>query len=406
MRLIAKCLAVSVLACAMPLVTAGAQDRTNPVRIGVLTDMSGAYKQAVGPGSIIAAKLAISDFGGTVRNLPIEVISADMLNKVDVSTSLALEWIDVQHVDAIVDVPLSSATLAVNTVVNQRDRILFSNAGTTDLSGKECNGHSVQWVWDNYAMAAALTNALMAEHGARWFYLTADYTFGQDLETTSSEIVRRNGGTVLGAIRMPLGTADQSSAVLTAASAKADVIGLANGGTDTQNSIKQLNEFGISNTTGYKVAAFVLGQGDIQASGLKLTQGLYVPMPFYWAMNDKTRAWSKRFMMLSGGVPPTYQQAGVYSEITHYLKALAVAKSAGGHDVLEKMREIPVHDDLFGDGTLRADGRVTFPMYLFQVKAPEESEGPFDFFKVVRTVAADQALRPLSATACALAATN
>jgi branched-chain amino acid transport system substrate-binding protein len=386
--------------------SAQGQERKTPIKIGVLSDMTGAYSQAVGPGSVIAAKMAVADFGGKVRNLPVEVVSADMLNKVDVTTSIAREWIETQNVDAIFDVPISSGTLAVNAIVKAHDRLLFSAAGTTELSGKECNGHSVQWVWDNYAMASALTSALMAEGGKKWFYLTADYTFGHDLEGMSADIVRRKGGTVLKSVRMPLGTVDQSSAVLEAQSAGAQVIGLANGGTDTQNSIKQMNEFGIGPDSGHKVAAFVLSQADVHAAGLRSTRGLYVPMPFYWAMNDKTQAWSKRFMELSGGKPPSYQQAGVYSSVSHYLKSLQQAASTGGKDVMAKMRELPIQDDLFGEGKLRADGRVTFPMYLFQVKSPQESKGAWDYLKLVRQVPAEEALRPLGSTGCSLAAAN
>jgi branched-chain amino acid transport system substrate-binding protein len=380
-----------------------AQERTTPVTIGVLTDMSGAYSQAVGPGSLIAAELAVADYGGKVRGLPIKILSADMLNKVDVTTSIAREWIETQNVDAIFDVPISSGTLAVNDIVKQHNKILFSAAGTTELSGKACNGHSVQWVWDNYAMAAALTNALMAEGGTKWFYLTADYTFGHDLEGMSSEIVKRDGGNVVKAIRLPMGTVDQSSAVLEVQGSDAQVIGLANGGTDTQNSIKQLNEFGIGVDSGHKVAAFVLSQADVHAAGLDSTQGLYVPMSFYWDMNEKTRAWSKRFMERSGGKPPSYQQAGVYSSVTHYLKALEKAPSTGGSDVIATMRSLPIEDDLFGKAELRIDGRVTFPMYLMQVKTTKESSGPWDYLKLVREVPSAQALRPLGDTGCKLA---
>ncbi|MFP1646070.1 ABC transporter substrate-binding protein [Pontitalea aquivivens] len=379
-----------------------AQERTAPIRIGVLTDMSGAYSQAVGPGSVIAAQMAVEDFGGKVRGLPIEVLQADMQNKVDVTTSIAREWITSAGVDLILDVPISSGSLAVNDIAKDNDRLLFSAAGSTELSGTACNGHTLQWGWDNYAMAATLTNALMAEGGTKWFYLTADYTFGHDLERMSSEIVKANGGEVINAIRMPMGTVDQSSAVLEITSSPAEVIGLSNGGTDTQNSIKQLNEFGVGSKSGHAVAAFVLSQADVRAAGLDVTEGLYVPMSFYWDMNDETRAWSKRFMEKSGGKPPTYQQASVYSSVTHYLKALETAESTGGSDAIAAMRKLPIDDPLFGKAELRVDGRITAPMYLLQVKSAAESKGDWDFFHVVREVPPEQVLRPLEETGCSL----
>lgn len=404
MRLIKSSLLASLL-----LSTSGmamAEDRSAPIRIGILTDMGGAYSQAVGPGSVIAAQMAVEDFGGTVRGLPVEVLQADMQNKVDVTTSIAREWITDMGVDVIVDIPISSGSLAVNEIVKEHDRLLFSVAGTTELSGTACNGHTLQWSWDNYAMAAALTNALIAEGGTNWFYLTADYTFGHDLEGMSADIVRANGGEVVNAVRMPLGTVDQSAAVLEVMASNTNVIGLANGGTDTQNSIKQLNEFGIGAQSGHSVAAFVLSQADVHASGLDVTEGLYVPMSFYWDMNDQTRAWSKRFMEKSGGRPPSYQQAGVYSSVTHYLRALEQSPSSGGADTIATMRSIPIDDELFGKAELRVDGRVTFPMYLLQVKSPDESSGAWDYFRLIREVPADQALLPLGQSGCSLVGSN
>lgn len=383
-----------------------AEDRTAPIRIGVLTDMTGLYNQAVGEGSVIATRMAIEDFGGTVRGLPIEVLTADTLNKVDVATGIAREWIETQGVDVILDVPLSSAALAVNKMVKDHNLLYFSNAGTTELSGKECNGHSLQWNWDNYSMAAALTNALLAEGASKWFYLTADYTFGHDLEGNSASIVKESGGTVVNAIRIPLGAPDQSAAALEVSGADVDVVGLANGGTDTQNSIKQLAEFGVSEATGKKIAAFVMSQADVDAAGLDLAAGLYIPMPFYWDMNETAREWSERFKVHSGGRPPSYQQAGVYSSVTHYLKALDAAPTSGGSDVIAAMRSTPIEDSLFGKAELRADGRTTFPMYLFQVKSPEESSGRWDYLKLVREVSSDQLLRAPGVSECSLLASQ
>ncbi|MBR9765526.1 MAG: ABC transporter substrate-binding protein [Rhodobacteraceae bacterium] len=397
---------VGVLLATAAAIPAVAEDRTAPIKIGVLTDMTGAYSNAVGPGSVIAAQMAINDFGGEVRGLPIELLSADMLNKVDVSTSIAREWVQSDGVDVIVDVPISSGSLAVNDIVAENDAILFSAAGSTELSGAACNGHTVQWIWDNYAMASALTKALVAEGDDKWFYITVDYTFGHDLERMSQAIVETEGGEVVGAVRQPWGTVDQSSAVFEVASSDAKVVGLANGGTDTVNSIKQLKEFGVGPESGKKIAAFVMGQADIKAVGLDQTEGLYVPMSFYWDLNDDTRAFSKRFMEQSNGVPPTYQQAGVYSEITHYLKALAEAPTTGGADVLKRMREMEIDDSLFGKGELRVDGRRTHPMYLLQVKSPEESIGEWDFLKVASEIPADQVVQPLAETGCDLVETN
>lgn len=395
----------NALVTAMLLAASGmsvAQQRTAPIRIGVLTDMTGIYSHSTGAGAVAAARLAVEDFGGKVRGLPIEILQADMQNKVDVSTAIAREWITTKGVDVIVDVPISSAALAVNKIVKEHNRLLFSVAGSTELSGAECNGHTLQWSWDNYAMSAALTNALIDEGGKNWFFMTADYTFGHDLERMSSEIVRARGGKVVKAIRMPMGTVDQSSAVMQLTSSDAKVVGLANGGADTQNSIKQLREFGIGAASGHRVAAYVLSPGDVSSLGLDVAKGLYAPMAFYWDLNDQTRAWSKRFAEKVGR-PPTYQQAGVYSEITHYLKALEKAASTGGADAIAAMRKLPIDDPLFGKGELRVDGRPTFPMYLFQVKAPAESKSQWDLFRLVRKVPAEQVLRPLNKTGCSLA---
>lgn len=379
-----------------------AEQRTAPVRIGVLTDMTGAYNQVVGEGSVIAVNMAIEDFGGTVRGLPIEVLQADMLNKVDVTTGIAREWLETRGVDLLIDVPLSSATLAVNQMVRDHDRLMFSMAGTAELGGKECNGHGLQWIYDNYSSAAALTDALLSEGSDRWFYLTADYTFGHDLENNSARMVKARGGAVVGAIRMPFGASDQSAAALEVSGSDANVVGLANGGTDTQNSIKQLSEFGVNEASGKKIAAFLISQNDIDAAGLDLTAGLYVPMPFYWDLNDTTRAWSKRFMERSGGRPPSYQQAGTYSSVTHYLKSLAAAEGTGGAEVIAKMRELPIEDQIFKGAMLRKDGRTTLPMYLFQVKTPEESTGRWDYLRLVREVSSDVLLRAPGVSECAL----
>lgn len=376
--------------------------RTTPVKVGVLSDLTGALSTTFVGGSELAARMAIEDFGGKINDLPIELLVADMQQKVDITMSISRQWLDTEGVDVIVDVPNSAAALAVNDLVREKDRIQFTIAGTTDITGKACNGHSIQWSYDNYSSAASLTKALVAEGRRNWFYLTADYAFGHNMEEISSSLLKKDGGTVTGAIRQPIGTTDQGSAIMQAAASAPDVIALANSGPDLQNSIKQLKEFGVTGADGPGVAAFVLQQDDIHAIGLERAAGLYVALPFVWNMSEEARKWSERFMEKSGGIPPNLRHATMYSQLLHYFKAMEQKPTTSGAEVFKTMTSIPSEDILFGKGELRPDGRHLNTVYLFQVKSPSESEGDWDYFKMVGEVSGQEAFRPMSEGGCPL----
>src|SRR5579885_2385733 len=385
---------------------AQAQISDDVVKIGVLTDMSSLYADIGGKGSVVAAEMAVKDFGGKVAGKPIEVVSADHLNKPDVGANIARQWIDQDHVDAIVDVPTSSVALAVQDVTKEKDRVfLISGAASSDLTGKSCSPTGVHWTYDTYALAHGTGSALVKQGGDTWFFITADYAFGQALERDTTAAVQRNGGKVLGDVKAPLNTQDFSSFLLQAQSSKAKVIGLANAGGDTTNSIKQAAEFGIV-AGGQKLAALLLFINDVHALGLKTAQGLTFTESFYWDLNDGTRAWSKRFQeKVNNHAMPSMTQAGNYAAVLHYLKALE-ALGGNPHDgakVVAKMKELPTDDPLFGKGPLRADGRRLIPAYLFEVKKPEEAKYPWDYYKLVATIPAEDAARPLDASECPLA---
>lgn len=394
-------LAMALLVGAAPTVMAA--PRTEPIKIGILTDMAGPYSDDNGPGSVIAAKLAIADVGGKIGNLPIELISADMQLRVDLATTIARQWVDTQGVDLIMDVPSSAAALAVSEIVKSKDRILVTSGASTDITGKACNANTIQWAFNNYANASAVTRALLAEGGKTWFYITADYVFGIDLESMSKGIVEANGGKVVGVVRHPLGAVDQSSAVLQAISSNADVIGLANGGTDTQNTVKQLSEFGVSTNGKQKVAMFASGVRAIVAMGLEKTKGMYAQMPWYWDLNEGSRTFAERFMKESGGVPPSFQQASVYSSLTHYFKAMKQNPTTSGAEAVRTMKSMPTDDVAFGPGVLRVNGSHIHPFYLFLVKSPAESKGKWDILKFVAAVPGDKAFLPEKETGCPLA---
>jgi branched-chain amino acid transport system substrate-binding protein len=380
---------------------AQAQISNDVVKIGVLTDMSSLYSDLAGQGSVIAAQMAVKDFGGKVAGKPIEVISADHLNKPDVGSNIARQWIDQDHVDAIVDVPTSSVALAVQEVTKEKGKIfLISGAASSDLTGKACSPTSVHWTYDTYALAHGTGGALVKQGGDTWFFITADYAFGQALERDTAAVVTQNGGKVLGSVRAPLNTADFSSFLLQAQSSKAKVIGLANAGGDTVNSIKQAAEFGIT-AGGQKLAGLLVFISDVNSLGLQTAQGLVLTESFYWDQSDDTRAWSKRFVAEAKKVP-TMVQAGVYGAVTHYLKAIEAAKTDEAKAVMAKMRETPINDFMTKNGKLREDGRVVRDMYLFEVKAPSESKYPFDYYKQLAVVPAEQAFRPLSESECPL----
>ncbi|GKQ49333.1 ABC transporter substrate-binding protein [Bradyrhizobium sp. Ce-3] len=382
---------------------ASADDKN--VKIGVLSDQSGLYADLAGPGSTLAAQMAIEDSGLKAKGWTIDLISGDHQNKPDIGTTIARQWFDVDKVDTIVDVPNSGVALAVNNVVKEKNGVYInSGAATSDLTNAQCSPNTVHWTYDTYMLAHATGQALVKAGGDTWFFLTADYAFGAALERDTTAVVTANGGKVVGGVKHPLNTADFSSFLLQAQASKAKIIGLANAGGDTTNSIKQAAEFGIVKG-GQKLAALLLFLTDVKAIGLETAQGLNFTETFYWDLNDNTRAFSKKFSArMKSGAPPTMVQAGVYAGLMHYFKALE-ALGGNPHDgakVVAKMKTIPTDDPLFGKGEVEANGRVTHDAYLFEVKKPSESKGPWDFYKLVGTVPGNQAFTPLDKSTCAL----
>jgi branched-chain amino acid transport system substrate-binding protein len=386
-------------ACGLGAGPASAQMTGKPVKIGVLSDMSSLYADIGGAGSVAAAQMAVKDFGGKVNGVPIEVISADHLNKPDTGVSIARRWVDEDGVDAIVDVPTSSVALGVQQVLKGKV-FLISGAASSDLTGKACSPTGVHWTYDTYALAHGTGAALVKQGGDSWFFITADYAFGHALQRDTADVVTKAGGKVLGSVDVPLNNADFSSFLLQAQQSKAKIIGLANAGGDTVNSIKQAAEFGIV-SGGQRLAGLLVFVSDVNSLGLPTAQGLVLTEAFYWDQNDETRAWSKRFMEQIKK-PPTMVQAGVYGAVTHYLKAMAAAKTEDGPKVVAEMRELPINDFMTKNGKLREDGRVMRDMYLFQVKKPAESKYQFDYYKQLAVIPADQAFRPLSESECPL----
>jgi branched-chain amino acid transport system substrate-binding protein len=375
------------------------------VKIGALSDQSGLYADLGGPGSTLAAQMAIEDSGLTGKGWKIDLISGDHQNKPDIGTSIARQWADVDKVDVIVDVPNSGVALAVNNIIKEKNLVYInSGAATSDLTNAQCTPNTVHWTYDTYMLAHTTGQALVKAGGDTWFFITADYAFGAALERDTSAVITANGGKVVGGVKHPLNTSDFSSFLLQAQSSKAKIIGLANAGGDTTNTIKQAAEFGIVKG-GQKLAALLLFLTDVKAIGLETAQGLNFTETFYWDMNDQTRAFSKRFSArMKNGAPPTMVQAGVYSGLLHYFKAL---DSLGGnpHDgvkVVDKMKSMPTDDPLFGTGEVQPNGRVIHSAYLFEVKTPSESEGPWDFYKLIGSVPGDQAFTPLADSKCAL----
>ena len=382
---------------------ASADDKT--VKIGVLTDLSGLYADLGGAGSIVAAQMAVEDSGMAGRGWKLDVISADHQNKPDIATNIARQWIDVEKVDVLMDVLNSGVALAVNNVVKEKNSVMInSGAATSDLTNAQCTPNTVHWTYDTYMLAHSTGQALVKAGGDTWFFITADYAFGAALERDTTAVVQAAGGKVIGGVKHPLNTADFSSFLLQAQASKAKIIGMANAGGDTTNTIKQAAEFGIV-AGGQKLAGLLLFLSDVHSLGLKVAQGLNFTETFYWDMNDETRAFSKRFSeRMKSKAEPTMVQAGVYAGLLHYFKALE-ALGGNPHDgakVVAKMKELPTDDPLFGKGTIRADGRKLHPAYLFEVKSPAESKGPWDYYKLIGTTAADQAFRPLSESACPL----
>jgi branched-chain amino acid transport system substrate-binding protein len=371
------------------------------VKIGVLSDMSGLYSDVGGAGSVAAAKLAVEDFGAAAKGIKVEIVGADHQNKPDIGASIASTWFDVDKVDVIVDVPNSGVALAASEIARQKNKLLLvSNAVSSDLTGQKCNANTIHWTYDTWALANGTGKAVVRTGGDSWFFLTADYAFGYALERDTAAVVEANGGKVLGKVRVPLNTSDFSSFLLQAQASKAKVIGLANAGGDTINSIKQASEFGIVKG-GQSLAGLVVYVSDVAALGLPTTQGLLMTAAWYWDMNDNDRAWTKRWQVERPGKLPTMVHAGTYSAVLHYLKAVEALKSdADGKAVSAKMKEMPTDDRLFGKGTVRIDGRKIHDMYLFEVKKPEESKYPGDFYTLRATIPAAEAFRPLKDGGC------
>jgi branched-chain amino acid transport system substrate-binding protein len=372
------------------------------IKIGVLNDQSSLYADLAGQGSVVAARMAVEDFGADKKGMKVEIVSADHQNKPDVGSSIARQWLDVDKVDVIVDVPNSGVALALNQIVRDKGKaLLVSGAATADLTGKACSPNTIHWTYDTWALANGTGNAIVKTGGDTWFFLTADYAFGHALERDTEAVVTKAGGKVLGKVRHPLNTQDFSSFLLQAQASKAKIIGLANAGGDTTNAIKQAAEFGLVKG-GQNLAGLLVFITDVHALGLDKAQGLIMTETFYWDTNDKTRAFAKRFAERNRQIHPTMIHAGVYSATLHYLKAVEALKSDDGTQVIAKMKAMPTDDPLFGKGTIRADGRKVHPAYLFEVKKPSESKGPWDYYKLRSTIPAEQAFRPIDQGDCPL----
>ena len=370
------------------------------VKIGMLLDMSGVYADIVGPGSVIAAKLAIEDFGGKVLGKPIELVVADHQNKADLTAAKAREWFDTQKVDMLADVAATAPALAALEVAKQKNKIaLFTSAASSRLSNENCSPISVHWTYDTYALAAGTGRGVVKNGGDSWFFLTADYAFGTNLEKDTTDVIKAEGGRVIGAVRHPLNASDFSSFLLQAQASKAKIIGLANAGGDMINAIKAANEFGI--TKNQKLAALLVFINDIHSIGLPVAQGMLLTEAFYWDANEETRKWSRRFFEKHKRMP-NMAQAGTYSAITHYLKAVQASGTDETTAVMAKMKALPVNDFMTKNGQIREDGRLIREMYVFEVKKPSESNYPWDYYKLQATIPAEQAFLPLSRSVCPL----
>jgi branched-chain amino acid transport system substrate-binding protein len=371
------------------------------VKIGVLTDLSGAYADLGGPGSVVAVQMAIDDFVEQERpTFKVEMVYADHQNKADIASNKAREWYERDGVGAIAELNNSAVALAVQKIGKQSNKLaLISGAGSTRITNEDCNDVTVHWTYDTYALANGTAKAMVRQGGKTWFFLTADYSFGLSLEKDSSYVVVANGGTVLGSARYPFPGSDFSSFLLKAQASGAQVIGLANAGTDTTNSIKQAVEFGI--TPKQRLAGLLMSIMDVDSVGLKAAQGMYLTEGFYWDLNDETRAWSRRFYEKHKR-EPTMFQAGDYSSVMHYLKAVKAANSDDAQKVMAQMKKTPVNDFFARNGGIRDDGRMVHDMYVFQVKTPAESTGPWDYYKLIATIPGDEAFQPLSASRCPL----
>jgi branched-chain amino acid transport system substrate-binding protein len=372
----------------------------NSIKIGILNDQAGPYADFGGKTSVTAAQMAVEDFGGKVLGKPIEIVAGDHQNKPDVAASIAKRWFDVDNVDAVADLTNSAVALAVQKIAAEKGKVTLSvGPATTRLTNEDCSPTGFHWAFDTYSQAVGTARAIVGQGGKSWFILAADYAFGHQMAADLARVVKENGGSVLGEVRVPLNTQDFSSFLLQASASKAQIIGLANAGGDTINSVKQASEFRIA-AGGQKLAGLVVVLSDVHALGLPVANGLVFTTAFYWDLNDQTRAWSKRFFDRTGRMPGMVQ-AGTYSAVLHYLKAMQAAGSADGKAVAAKMREIKV-DDFFAKGFVREDGRMVHDMLLVEVKKPAESKAPWDYYKVLRTIAANDAVQPLEQGKCAL----
>lgn len=388
------------------LASSGALAQELPVfKVGVLNDQSGVYSDVTGLGSVEAAKMAVEDFKPEQYGFKVQVVGADHQNKPDVGTAIARKWFDQDGVDVIADVPTSSVALALSAIIKEKDKVfLNSGAGTSDLTGKACTPNNVHWTYDTWALSNGTARAVIANGGKSWFFVTADYAFGHALERDASDIVKTLGGAVVGHVLAPFPTMDFSSFLIQAQGSKADIIALANAGGDTITAVKQAQEFGITQA-GQKLAGLLVFLSDIHGMGLPVAKGLLLTESFYWDMNDKTREWSKRLAARNSGKYPTMVHAGVYAAMTHYMKsvqAMDKKQAKSGAAVVANMKATPTDDALFGKGQIRIDGRHIHDMYLFQVKEPKESKGAYDYYKLVSTVPADKAFRPLADGGCSL----
>ena len=385
---------------------ASAQLSDNVVKIGVATDLSSLYADINGPGAVSAVQMAIEDFGGSVLGQKIEMVSSDIQNKADVAATVAGRWFDAEKVDVILGAGASSSSIATSGVAASKKKIyLATDPASSDLTGKLCNAYTVHWTYDTYALANGTGSAVVKAGGKTWFFLTADYAFGYALERDVSAVVKASGGTVLGGVRAPINTNDFSSFLLQAQASKAQIIGLANAGGDTINSIKQAAEFGIVKG-GQKLAGLLVFVSDVHSLGLERAQGLNLTEAFYWDLNDKTRAFSKRFAAKHNGKMPTSVQAGFYSGALQYLNAVKAANTDNSDAVMAKLKEIKWDDPVFGQSYIRADGRKMHDMYLFEVKKPSESKGPWDYYKVISKMSAEEAFRPMDQGECPLIKKN
>jgi branched-chain amino acid transport system substrate-binding protein len=381
---------------------AHAQISDGIVKIGVLNDQSSLYADLAGQGSVVAARMAVEDFGAAAKGLKVEIIFADHQNKADVGSQIARQWYDAEKVDLILDVPNSGVALAVNQITRDKGKtFIVSSAASSDLTGKACSPNTVHWTYDTWALANGTGNAIVKTGGDTWFFVTADYAFGHALERDTEAVVVKTGGKVLGKVRHPLNNQDFSSFLLQAQASKAKIIGLANAGGDTTNAIKQGAEFGIVKG-GQNFAGLLVFLTDVHALGLDKAQGLIFTETFYWDLTERTRAFAKRFAERNRGIHPTMIHAGAYAGTMHYLKAVEALKGDDGAKVIAKMKEMPTDDPLFGKGTIRADGRKIHPAYLVEVKKPAESKYPWDYYKVRTTIPAEQAFRPIDQGDCPL----